>query len=616
MKHPVTWEVLGEALRGRKGRGHSPACGYFEVEGVGLTGGDKIAQGFCDFYCEVGPKLAARIPKVREDTYLKFMGPKIDESLFIRPTTPLEIEELCRGLVSNKSAGWDEVSPRVIKEVASEISGPLSGFLNYCIREGFYPGFFKVARVVPVYKGEDPTMFGNYRPVSVLPVLSQVFERVLQNRLVEFLGDKGVLVPGQYGFRAGHSTAMAVLDMVEQIRGAWNRGNSALGVFIDLKKAFDTVDHRLLLAKLEHYGIRGKALELFKSYLNGREQYVVFGGHESGRGKIECGVPQGSVLGPLFFLLYVNDMGKSCRELELVLFADDTNIFAQDKDLKGLFSKVNQGLQELQEWFRCNRLTLNLKKTEYVFFKGPGALDANELGLTVGGEAVKRATGVKFLGVWVDERLRWEEQVGRVKRRTGQLVGVLGRARSVLEPSSLQVLYNSLVLPHLQYCLMVWGDFSGDSNGSLGRAILSNQKKLVGMIAGKTERYHADPLFAKLGILKVGDLYRQQLRVHAWRFWNGCLPQAQASMLERVSQTHGHGTRLARRGMFISTRDHRQVGYRVPKEWESVSSALQGASSLGAFKRQSKGEFLKGYGEFRCVVRNCFVCGGNGQEVR
>ena len=296
----------------------------------------------------MGPELAARIGREGEGSHLGYMGERVGGSLIWQPTTPMEVEELCRGLEPNKGVGWDGVSPRVIKGVAREIAGPLSAFYNYCIREGHYPACFKVARVVPVYKGEDPTQFSNYRPVSVLPVLSQIFERVLRARLEGFLDRERVLAPGQYGFRAGHSTAMAVLDMVERVRAAWAGGNVAAGVFVDLKKAFDTVDHRLLLSKLEHYGIRGSALALLESYLRDRSQYVVYGGVESGRGEVKCGVPQGSVLGPLFFLIYVNDMMKACEGLDLVLFADDTNIFAQDRDPGVLFGKVNRGMGGLQ----------------------------------------------------------------------------------------------------------------------------------------------------------------------------------------------------------------------------------------------------------------------------
>ena len=197
-------------------------------------------------------------------------------------------------------------------------------------------------------------------------------------------------------------------------------------------------------------------------------------------------------------------------------------------------------------------------------------------GLRIGEEQVRRVEGARFLGVWVDEGLGWTGHIGQVRARVGRLVGVLGRASAVLGGQSLLSLYNGLVLPHLQYCLMVWGDFQGCRNVTLGSSLLRYQKRLAGLVAGRRGLFHADPLFLQHGMLKVGDLYRQQLRVHAWRFWNGRLPEGQAAMLGRASGVHGHATRSARSGLFVSTRDHRAVGYRVPKEWASIPEAQRG----------------------------------------
>lgn len=280
-------------------------------------------------------------------------------------------------------------------------------------------------------------------------------------------------------------------------------------------------------------------------------------------------------------------MVRACGGLDPVLFADDTSIYAEDAILERLFEKVNRGLEELGRWFRCNRLTLNLKKTEFIYFGGPKGRELGDIGIKVGDEVVKRVGGTRFLGVWVDEGLRWTEHIDRVKNKVAQLLGVVGRASSVLDSSSMLSLYNGLVLPHLQYCLMVWGDFQGDGNGGLGAALLRQQKRFVGMIAGLRGRYHADPLFARFHVLKVGDLYRQQVRVHAWRFWNNRLPEHQAAMFERVDQVHGYGTRGAGVGLYLSTRDHRSVGYKVPKEWGGLSPKLREAGSLAGFKRSS-----------------------------
>lgn len=229
-------------------------------------------------------------------------------------------------------------------------------------------------------------------------------------------------------------------------------------------------------------------------------------------------------------------------------------------------------------------------------------------GIRIGGEEIRRVQGARFLGVWVDEGLSWTGQIDQVRTKVGRLLGVLGRAGAVLGGDSLLSLYNGLVLPHLQYCLMVWGDFQGMRNTTLAGSLLRYQKRFAGLVAGKRGLYHSDPLFAQYGMLKVGDLYRQQLRVHAWRFWNGLLPAGQAAMLDRTTDVHQYATRSARAGLALTARDHRVVGYRVPREWATMTEAQRGVGSLAAFKRGSRAGFLAGYGSFVCGVGGCRVC--------
>ena len=264
-----------------------------------------IAESFCKFYTQVGPSLASKIKAPLRGSFKNYLSnPSVSSAAFL-PTTPQEIQHLCQALDGAKSPGYDSVAPSILRYVSKEVSGPLSRLINVCIEVGHFPDYLKIAKVIPVFKSSDPTQFGNYRPVSVLPVVSKIFERVIQQRLLSFFQRKGSILSSQYGFRKGHSTYMAIMDMVENIRTAWENGEHCLGLFIDFKKAFDTVDHHILVDKLEHLGIRGTPLDLVRSYLKNRNQYVVFNGTESSRRNISVGVPQGSILGPQPFSVMV-----------------------------------------------------------------------------------------------------------------------------------------------------------------------------------------------------------------------------------------------------------------------------------------------------------------------
>ena len=221
-------------------------------------------------------------------------------------------------------------------------------------------------------------------------------------------------------------------------------------------------------------------------------------------------------------------------------------------------------------------------------------------------------TVIRFLGVWIDEGMTWNEHIDKVRNKVSQLQGVIGRSSGIIGKEFLLKLYNALVLPDLQYCLMAWGDFQGNHNTKQGASLLKLQKKFVGIISGKRGRYHADPLFAGLQVLKIDDLYRQQLRVHAWKFRNEKLPSSQARALSKSSEVHKHDTRAAQNGISIRTQDHKSIAYRIPKEWGTLKEEQRSLKSIIGFKKMSRGSFLTTYGEFKCETRGCYVCGGPG----
>ena len=229
----------------------------------------------------------------------------------------------------------------MIKEIRSSINSPLVHICNLSLQQGLFPDELKIANVQPLFKACDPCVFNNYRPVPLLCVLSKVYEKIMYNRLIIFLENYDILFENQFGFRKLHSSYMALMILTDKLIKSLENGEFIIGVYLDFSKAFDTVDHELLLSKLSHYGIRGNSLKWFQSYLSNRKQYVTYNGVSSQVNNITCGVPQGSILGPLLFLLYINDLGKICSSTTSILFADDTNLFESGSNFSDMEDELN-----------------------------------------------------------------------------------------------------------------------------------------------------------------------------------------------------------------------------------------------------------------------------------
>ena len=354
-----TWKILNSILRSSK----KSISDKFVSNGNIINEPKQIADGFNKYFANIGPLLANSIKHNGNDFTHYLEGSHFSSTCYLKPTDENEILKIIGKLGSNKSPGHDNIKSDLVKQIASEISYPLKLICNLSLSTGVFPNDLKIAKVVPIYKKDNPENFGNYRPVSVLPCFSKILERIMYNRCYDFITKTNVLFKKQYGFRNKHSTYMAVLDFVININHAIDNDKYTLAVFMDLSKAFDTIDHSILLSKLYHCGFRGISYDWFASYLSNRKQYVSYQNTKSSYENVICGVPQGSILGPLLFILYMNDICFTSSLLKFILFADDTTVIYLNDDISVLYDTVNRELNEVCNWFKCNKLSLNASKT-------------------------------------------------------------------------------------------------------------------------------------------------------------------------------------------------------------------------------------------------------------
>ena len=437
------------------------------------------ANVFNDFFATVGSKLAETF----NFNTTNHINPGVNKNLFVFSTVRLStVQKLISKLDNNKATGLDEINVRALKAGSPILSFYLTYLFNLSLTTGKVPKCWKKKRVTPVFKKGDADDVNNYRPISILSVSMKVFEKVVHNQVYEFLKTSNILSENQSGFRNSHSTDTAVICVSDFILEELGKKKYVGAVLVDLKKAFDTVDHKILLKKLFCHGFRDCSFDWFESYLSDRVQCTVLEGTQSSfTDENPYGVPQGSVLGPLLFLVYINDIGKSIQPSTFYhLYADDTIIIQSADTPDELTLSLEDQLSDLGKWFHQNKLSVNTSKTEAIFFGRPVKVQEckdNSI-IRFQGEIIEYKTKVKYLGVTFDENMKWDEHAKTARQKAYLSLNKIRRVSSFLNEETKKKLVNALVMPHITYCSNTWSTMPKADHNNF-ESLMKNINKLV-----------------------------------------------------------------------------------------------------------------------------------------
>ena len=434
----------------------------FEINGNKVRDPIKIANAFCSFFANIVTTLKEKAFPLCNFTWRKQpnITTKTDKKFMFRKVSKQEVEHELKSIKRNKATGMDNLPPGLIKDSAELISAPLTHLINTSLMTSTFPVEWKAAKIIPTYKSGARSNCDNYRPVSVLPVISKVIEKIVHQQVMKYLDTNKLLSKFQYGFRPRLSTEYAATILLDDIRKSIDNDQLVGAVFVDLSKAFDTISHAILLEKIAIYGIKDGELEWFKDYLFSRKAVVAFNSCMSNQQDLLTGVPQGSILGPLLFLISFNDAVEVVEHSSILKYADDTVLYVAGREIDSIEDKLSKDMDNLSEWLRCNELILNLKKckTESILFgtaQRIGKQLSEPLKVTISQPTptvINNTKDYKYLGVQVDTTLNLNSHFDKCFKRASSRLRLLANLRSSMDNTTASTIYRTMILPTFTYC--------------------------------------------------------------------------------------------------------------------------------------------------------------------
>ena len=507
------WQMIDQLLnRNKKAK---TKIGKITYNGNTISGNSNIAEAFNDYFTNIAQKLKDKLGHPSTSHSPEPSGYKFTPTMFPDKVTQEEIHKIIKNL---KEKATSDTSIGPLKAVSYTLSPVLQHLIDASMEQGIFPTQLKVAKVIPLFKSGSRTQITNYRPISLLSSFSKIYEKVMHARLTAHLATKKIIFPSQYGFRSGHSCEHTLLEAQNSIINALERKKVAALLLLDFSKAFDMVEHDKLLSKLEGYGVRGPYLSWFKSYLTGRSQYVHVNNQDSQLKPLNHGVPQGSILGPTLFLIYINNL-PSCTPLaQFFIFADDSNLLITADSAEELKMRCNIALRAVNDWVSSNGLKLNADKTKLIVFTNKQKKEARSIRVTLNDYVINVTDKGKFLGVIMDQNLSWIPHIKALASKVSRNAGIMYKLRYTLPLKALKCLYSSFIQSHLLYCTSVWGTVKKARLSSLFAA----QKKGVRAFGSRDTVYfydketgetpsHTKPIFNKLNLLALPNLIAKSI---------------------------------------------------------------------------------------------------------
>ena len=569
------WAVVNTLLRGNSSKCDIP----FILEGHLMISDDKEkAELFNDYFISQ--------TRLDDSCPTPLLAKKTISNLTEIVLTEQEVIEAMQSLKPSKSAGIDEIHNRILKECAHSLCYPLCQLFNKSLHIGTYPELWKLANVVPIYKNGERHDKKNYRPISLLSCIGKLMERCVSKHILQYLIKNNIVTTLQSGFKPGDSTVNQMIDIYHTIASAIDNGKEVRSVFCDISKAFDRVWHQGLLSKLHSIGIRGKLLLWLQSYLQHRKQRVFIHGKTSQFKELSAGVPQGSVLGPLLFIIFINDIVEEIT-CNIRLFADDTSLSITVEDPESAARIINEDLNKIHAWATKWLVTFNPTKTKTVTFSTK-RVKVDHPPLKFGGTTLEQVQSHKHLGIVLSADCKWKQHVDHICSKAGKALNALRKLKYILDRRTLEQMYDSYIQPLLDYGDTIWCGITQTDQCKIEAIHLEAARIITGAPRGTS---HSE-LYTELFWKPLWHRQKWHVSIQLYKMIKHLTPPYLSNMVPRQNnETHGVNLRNANHLRHVAARTNILYNSFLPqsvRHFNSLPNDVKESNTVNEFKRKTK----------------------------